>query len=179
MPYLSIWQLFMTLSGTVALSASCWGFCRISTWSEWSIFNLLPSLENKLQPRLKLSHTKRVTKAFYLNNRDAKHKLKVYNNDRLLPFCSILTYVGIKLDRSLTLRHHLVALNKKTNFARHTVAATCKLRMECWCQTLRTVVLSLVYSRAEYCAPVWCRGAHTRFIDSVLRPTPTDHLPIL
>ena len=50
--------------------------------------------------------------------------------------------------------------------------------------------MSLVYSAAEYCAPVWCRSAHTRLIDSVLndalrivtgclRPTPTDHLPVL
>ena len=50
--------------------------------------------------------------------------------------------------------------------------------------------MSLVYSTAEYCAPVWCRSAHTRLIDSVLidafrivtgclRPTPTDHLPVL
>ena len=50
--------------------------------------------------------------------------------------------------------------------------------------------LSLVYSTAEYFAPVWCRSAHTRLIDSVLndalrivtgclRPTLTDHLPIL
>ena len=50
--------------------------------------------------------------------------------------------------------------------------------------------LSLVHSTAEYCAPVWCRSAHTRLIDSVLndalrivtgclRPTPMDHLPVL
>ena len=50
--------------------------------------------------------------------------------------------------------------------------------------------MSLVYSAAEYCAPVWCHSAHTRLIDSVLndvlrivtgclRPTPTDHLPVL
>ena len=50
--------------------------------------------------------------------------------------------------------------------------------------------MSLVYSAPEYCAPVWCRSAHTRLIDSVLndalrivtgclRPTPTDHLPVL
>ena len=56
--------------------------------------------------------------------------------------------------------------------------------------SLRIVTLSLVYSAAEYCAPVWCRSAHTRLIDSVLnealrmatgclRPTPTDHLPVL
>ena len=57
-------------------------------------------------------------------------------------------------------------------------------------KTLRIATLSLVYSTAEYCAPVWCRSAYTRLIDSVLndalriftgclRPTPTDHLPIL
>ena len=62
-----------------------------------------------------------------------------------------------------------------------------------WCagaKTLRIATLSLVHSTAEYCAPVWCRSAHTRLIDSVLndalrivtgclRPTPTDHLHVL
>ena len=57
-------------------------------------------------------------------------------------------------------------------------------------KTLHIATLSLVYSAAEYCALVWCRSAHTRLIDSVLnnalrivtgclRPTPTDHLPVL
>ena len=57
-------------------------------------------------------------------------------------------------------------------------------------KTLCIATLSLVYSTAEYCAPVWCHSAHTRLIDSVLndalcivtgclRPTPTDHLPVL
>ena len=57
-------------------------------------------------------------------------------------------------------------------------------------KTLRIATLSLVYLTAEYCAPVWCRSAHTRLIDSVLndalrivteflRATPTDHLPVL
>ena len=55
---------------------------------------------------------------------------------------------------------------------------------------MHTAILSLVYSTAEYCTPVWCRSAHTHLIDSVLndalrivtgclRPTPTDYLPIL
>ena len=39
--------------------------------------------------RLKLSHTKTVTAAFHLNNREAKRELKVYNNDRVLPFFPI------------------------------------------------------------------------------------------
>ena len=57
-------------------------------------------------------------------------------------------------------------------------------------KTLRIATLSLVYSTAEYCAPVWCRSTHTRLIDNVLNdalsivtgclcPTPTDHLPVL
>ena len=45
--------------------------------------------------RLKLSHTKTVTAAFHLNNREAKRELKVYNNGRLLPFCPTPTYLGV------------------------------------------------------------------------------------
>ena len=63
--------------------------------------------------RLKLSHTKTVKVAFHLNNREAKRELKVYNNGRLLLFCPIPTYLGVKLDRSLTFRHYLVPLRKK------------------------------------------------------------------
>ena len=131
-----------------------------------------------------------MTAAFYLNNREAKLELKVYNNDRRLPFCPTPTYLGVKLDRSLTFRHHLVALRKKLS-SRVTVLR--RLVGSGWgagAKTLRIATLSLVYSTAEYCAPVWCRSVHTRLIDSVLndalrmvtgclRPTPTDHLPVL
>ena len=63
--------------------------------------------------RMKLSHTKTVTAAFHLNNLEAMHELKVYNNGRLLLFRPTPTYLGVKLDISLTFRHHLVALRKK------------------------------------------------------------------
>ena len=63
--------------------------------------------------RLKLSHTRTMTAAFNLNNREAKRELKVYNNGRLLPFCPTPTYLGVKLDRLLTFRHDLVASCKK------------------------------------------------------------------
>ena len=139
---------------------------------------------------LKLSHTKTVTAAFHLNNREAKRELKVYNNGRLLPFCPTLTYLGVKLDKSLTFCHHLVALRKKLSSR---VTLLRQLVGSGWgagAKTLRITTLFLVYSTAEYCAPVWCRSAHTRLIDSVLndalhivtgclRPTPTDHLPVL
>ena len=139
--------------------------------------------------RLKLSHTKTETAAFHLNNREAKRELKVYKNGRLLPFCQTPTYLGVKLDRSITFRHHLVALRKKLSSR---VTLLRRLVGSGWgagTKTLRIATLSLVYSAAEYCAPIWCRSAHTRLIDNVLnnalrivtgclRPTPTDHLPV-
>ena len=139
--------------------------------------------------RLKLSHTKTVTTAFHLNNREAKRELKVYNNGRLLPFCPTPTYLGIKLDRLLTF-HHLVALHKKLSLC---VTLLRRLVGSGWgagAKTLCIATLSLVYSTAEYCAPVWCCSAHTRLIDNVLndalcivtgclRRIPTDHLPVL
>ena len=48
--------------------------------------------------RLQLSHTKTVTTAFHLNNREAKRELNVYNNGKGLPFCPVPTYLGVKLD---------------------------------------------------------------------------------
>ena len=140
--------------------------------------------------RLKLSHTKTVTTTFHLNNREAKRELKVYNNSRLLPFCPTTTYLGVKLDRSLTFRHHLVALRKKLSSRVTLLRRLVGSGWSAGAKTLRIATLSLVYSTAEYFAPVWCRSAHTRLFDNVLndalhivtgclRPTPTDHLPVL
>ena len=109
----------------------------------------MSTLSSYLQTwRLKLSHTKTVTAAFHLNNREAKRELKVYNNDRLLPFCPTPTYLGVKLDRSLTFCHHLVAL-QKTIRVRHTAEALVGSRWGAGAKTLRITALFLVYSTAE------------------------------
>ena len=112
------------------------------------------------------------------------------SNGRLLPFCPTPTYLGVKLDRSLTFRHHLVALRKKLSsrvtLLRRLVGST----WDAGAKTLPIATLSLGHSTAEYCAPVWFRSVHTRLIDSVLsdalrivtgclRPTTTNHLPVL
>ena len=62
--------------------------------------------------RLKLSHTKTVTATFHLYNREVKCELKVKNNNEILRFCPVPTYL-VKLNRALTYRHHLEALCKK------------------------------------------------------------------
>ena len=99
-------------------------------------------------------------------------------------------YLAVKLDGSLTCRHHLESLHKKLSTR---VALLRRLAGYGWgagAKTLNISVLSLVYSTAEYCAPVWCHNMHTRLIDSILnnvlrivtgclRPTPTEDLPVL
>ena len=117
--------------------------------------------------KLKLSHAITVTAAFHLHNQEAKRELKVYGNGKLLPFFPVLTYFGVKLDRSLTFRHYLERLRKKTSYPRHASETTCGLGWGAGAKTLNTAALSLVYSTAEYCAPVWCCSAHTRLSDSV------------
>ena len=140
--------------------------------------------------RLKLSNTKTMTAAFHLNNREAKRELNVYNNGNLLPSCLVPTYLGVKLDRSLTFRHHLEVFRKKLSTQ---VALLRRLAGSGWgvgANTLRISALSLVYSTAEYCAPIQCRSTHTRLIDSILndalrivtgylRPIPTEDLSVL
>ena len=140
-------------------------------------FRLSPDLEAKAA-------------TFHLNNREAKRELNVYNNGNLLPPCPVPTYLGVKLDRLLTFRHHLEALRKKLSTR---VSLLRRLAGSGWgagAETLRSSVLSLVYSIAEYYAPVWCRRTSTRLIDRILndalrivtgclRPTPTENLPVL
>ena len=128
--------------------------------------------------------------ATFDNNREAKRELNVYNNGNLLPFCPVPTYLGLKLDRPLTFRHHLQALRKKL-FTQ--VALLRRLAGSGWgagAKTLRISALSLVYSTGEYCALVWCCSMHSHLIDSILNdalrivtgclcPTPTKDLPVL
>ena len=90
---------------------------------------------------------------------------------------------------SLMYRRHLESLRKKLTSR---VALLRRLAGPGWgsrATTLRTATLALVHSTAEYWAPSWCRSAHTRLIDHVikdalriltacLRPTPADNLPI-
>ena len=111
--------------------------------------------------RLKLSHTKIVTAAFHLNNREAKRELKVYNINRLLRFCPTPTYLGVKLDRSLMFHHYLVALHKKLSSRVILLRWLVSLGWDAGAKTLRIAALFLVYSTTEYWAPIWYHSAHT------------------
>ena len=117
--------------------------------------------------RLKPSEAKTVSAPFHLNNREAKRVLRVYLDGTLLPCSAEPIYLGVTLDRTLTFRRHLESLRNKLT-AR--VALMRRLVGSGWgagARTLRTAAcLGLVYPTSEYCAPVWCRSAHTHLIDT-------------
>ena len=74
----------------------------------------MATLSSYLQKwKLKLSTTKTVTAAFHLPNKEATRELKVAAEGCILPLFTEPTYIGIKLDRSLTYRRHLESLCKK------------------------------------------------------------------
>ena len=90
-------------------------FCSLGDWKvlERTLSEDMTTLFAYLHTwRLKLSHAKTVTAAFHLYNREAKRELKIKNNGKILPFCPVPTYLGVKLDRALTHRHYLEALQK-------------------------------------------------------------------
>jgi len=98
---------------------------------------------------LKLSTTKMVSAAFYLNNKEAKCELKVKYNNETLAFCSKPKYLGVTLDRSLTCRRHLEPLRKKLTSR---VALLRRLAGSGWsagATALRIATLALVHSTAE------------------------------
>jgi hypothetical protein len=76
-----------------------------------------------------------------------------------------LKYLGVTLDRTLTYNAHLMKASKKVS-ARITIVQ--KLAGTGWgagIETVRTAALAIVYSTAEYCAPVWLSSVHISKID--------------
>ena len=99
---------------------------------------------------------------FHLNNREAKRELKVYNSNGLLRFCNPLSWgkTGQIAHVPSPFSDHVpVALRKKLSLRVTLLRRLVASGWGCWCQNfaqqLSTAALSLVYSTAEYCTPVW------------------------
>ena len=140
--------------------------------------------------RLKLSVAKTTITAFHLNTKEAHRQLTVPLNGSPLPYNPTPTYLGVKLDRQLTFKHHLESLRAKVSSRNNLLRRLAGSSWGANASTLRTGALALVYSAAEYAAPAWCRSVHTRKLDTTLnetlriitgclRPTPSEFLPVL
>ena len=99
-------------------------------------------------------------------------------------------YLGVTLDRSLTFGPHLKNAANKTSKRVNLIRKLCGLDWGASFKTLRTSVLALVYSTAEYAAAAWSHSVHIKSVDVVLneamriisgtmKPTPREMLPVL
>jgi len=110
--------------------------------------------------KLKLNTTKRVLAVFHLNIKETTREVKVNHNNEMLLFWSEPKDLGNTLGKSLKHRRHLDSLSKKSTSR---VVPLRRLVESGWgalATRMKTTTLALVRSKAEYCAPLWCRSAH-------------------
>ena len=142
------------------------------------------------QWRPQLSEAKTVSSPFHLNNREAKRELNLHISGRRLTCHKTPTYLGVKIDRTLTYSEHLTALRGKVMTRTALIRPLAGTSWGASTPTLRTSTLALVYVPAEYFAPVWYRSSPTRIVDvgldaslrtksGCLRPTQVDQHPLL
>ena len=179
--------------------------CKFGYADDWAIATRDSSFENTeeiltddlakmnnyfKQWRLKPNPNKTEVTCFHLNNKMANRQLRVYANNQLLRHNNHPKYLGVTLDRTLSFKQHLQNTAAKLRTRNNIIH---KLRGTTWgstAATLRCSALGLVYSAAEYCAPVWLNSTYTRLIDvqlnttmrlisGTLKSTPTQWLPLL
>lgn len=142
------------------------------------------------QWRLKPNASKTEVSCFHLSNQSANMKLKVSFESQLLKHNHTPKYLGVTLDRTLSFRYHLEKTAAKLKTRNNILQKLCGSKWGSSCHVLKTSALGLVYSAAEYCAPVWLNSKHTKLVDVQLnntmriitgsiKPTPVFWLPTL
>lgn len=140
--------------------------------------------------RLKLSVDKTVTTMFHLYNKDATRKINIMADNVQLHFEPFPTYLGVKLDRTLSFKRHLDCVKAKTTARAALIRRLAGTTWGADTKTLRISTEALVFATAEYCAPAWCRSPHVKKLDAALntalrtisgclRATPIYQLPVL
>lgn len=120
----------------------------------------------------------------------ANRQLRVYADNQLLRHNKNPKYLGITLDRTLSFKQHLHNTAAKLRTRNNIIHKLCGTTWGSTATALRCSALGLVYSAAEYCAPVWLNSSYTRLIDvqlnttmrlisGTLKSTPTQWLPLL
>ena len=99
-------------------------------------------------------------------------------------------YLGYTMDMTQTHKPHIEKVAQKLKSRNNIPQKLAGSTWGCDANTLRTAALSMVYSSAEYCCPVWLRSSHTskvdtqinaslRIVTGTLKSTPLPWLPVL
>lgn len=120
---------------------------------------------------LTLNLGKSASIVFHLSNREANKKLNLVVDDNSIPTENAPNYLGINLDRSLTFKQHLEGIKDQLKTRNNIISKLAGTSWGCRANILRISFLALVYSVAEYCAPVWARSMHAKNVDTQLNRT--------
>ena len=114
----------------------------------------------------------------------------MFVDNKRLVFQLAPKYIGVRLDQMLNFKQHLEdgaeMVTLRVSLIRRIVGTTWGASAE----TLRISTQALVFSGAEYCAPVWSRNPHVKKVDvamqsslrtisGCIKPTPVFHLSVL
>lgn len=139
---------------------------------------------------LKPNPSKSEACCFHLNNREANRELRVVFENIFVPNVFFPKYLGVTLDRTLSYKNHIEKLSKKLSSRVNIIRKLAGTNWGADAETLKISSTSLVYSCAEYGAPVWLNSSHThkvdvqlnnamRIITGALKSTPLPWLPVL
>ena len=139
---------------------------------------------------LKPNASKTQVCAFHLRNRGANRPLRVTWSGTPLEYHSNPLYLGVKLDRTLSYRSHILSTKAKVNTRNNILRKLTNSKWGCTPHTLRTSTLALCYTAAQYGCPVWSRSVHACKLDPALnnacwtitgglKPTNTSNLHLL
>ena len=121
--------------------------------------------------QLKANPTKTQISVFHLRNKDAKRHLKVEWNGTDLQHSDYPIYLGVKLDRSLTYKEHIIKTRHKVEARNSIISKLSTTKYGADPKTIRAAALALCFSTAEYACPVWERSVHTKKLDTTLNTT--------
>ena len=97
----------------------------------------------------------------------ANKKLKINWENKELENHPHPVYLGVTLDRKLSFKEHINKLKNKVA-TRNNLSKLATTKWGADAKTLKQAALALIYSTAEYCAPVWERLCHATKVDAEL-----------
>jgi hypothetical protein len=104
--------------------------------------------------RLQPNPSKTESCVFPLTTHEANRQLDVRFTGTEIQHVEHPKYLGVTLYRSLTYNAHLTKTSKKVSARINIVRKLASTGWSAGTETLRTAALAIVYSTAEYCAPV-------------------------
>jgi hypothetical protein len=112
-----------------------------------------------------LNPSKTESCVFHLNTHEANRQLDVKFTGTEIQHVKHPKYLGVTLDLTLTHNAHLPKTSKKISARINIVQKLAGTGWGVGTETLHTAALAIVYSTAEYCAPVWLNSVHISKID--------------